>query len=213
MYGPGCVAILLLVVQPSNWFWRGQPPSAVFRSRRHTKFAPASARSKRLAPNPTSALVRAPLWQRVDSHTLFRGSAPWLAPALWRQRGELSLALSRRRVAFTPGFVLEYDYANRMQCARAISRSSSPACPLPRTFSARARAFITSINKYKDFFLQWRFAHAFCLTLRCGPQCLRFCCGGFLSPASELDASSALSQGRYNPCRRRRIRFLLRRHS
>ena len=52
-----------------------------------------------------------------------------------------------------------------------------------------------------DLALQWRFAPAPCLAVRPGLQCLWFCVGGFLSPASELDAAGALGQGRCSACR------------
>jgi len=111
MYGPRCVVVLLLVAPHSDWFWCGRvkipgavpfktasPPTVVSIRDGHLKFAPT--RSHYLAPNPAFTLVRAPLRRRVDSHTLFRGSASGL-----RQPSgggsEVSLALTRRRVAFT----------------------------------------------------------------------------------------------------------------
>src|SRR5712691_3934883 len=40
-----------------------------------------------------------------------------------------------------------------------------------------------------------------CLTICSGLQRLGFCSSDFLSPASDLDATSTLGQGRYNACR------------
>jgi len=179
MYGPGCVVVLLLVVPPSNWFWRGQvkiPGAVPFKAA--SLPLPCSVRDDTLS-------LRLPVLGRSASHptphlpsfghpcggasirTLFFAAVPLGSrQPLWWQRDELSLALSWRCVAFAPGFVL-----------------------------------------------QWRFAHGFCLTLRRGLQRLRFYSGGFLSPASELDASSTLGQGRHSARRRPRIQLLLRQHS
>jgi len=180
MYGPGCVVTLLLVVPPSNWFWCGQvkisgtvafiktaslPLPCSVRDDKPSLRLPVLGRSAS-HPNPHLSSFGRPCGGASIRAHFFRGSAPGSCQPLWWQSDELSLALSRRCVAFMPGFVL-----------------------------------------------QWRFAHVFCLTLRRGLRRLRFCSGDFLSPASELDASSTLGQGRYSACRRPRIRLLLRWHS
>ena len=113
------------------------PPHCRVHSRRHLKFAPT--RSHCLAPNPAFALVRAPLRRRVDSHTLFRGSASGLRQPSGGS-DEVSLAVSRRRVAFTAwlrfavGVLCLHSappYASVASGFVAAAFSASPACLMP----------------------------------------------------------------------------------